>query len=297
MAFIIFIAAVKAMIQHKAANRKLFMFASSLLMSLATLHLAGVCVRTFDGFVVYPLGPKKYFALLSTKENLATQAGQIGAILLTDLFTVFRVYEVCHLPSSSRRVQSFFPLALAGCAFIGTFVSGVVFVQIQRFTDPNASYFTQPVYRWTLSFLGLSLLTTALSTGIIASELWKRGHQSKGHALNDDCSDYGSGDYGKSLFLRVLWIFVESAALYSLNNLIYLILFAAHTAIQPVFSTLTSPIASITFSAVILRLQKAGRSPDPIQRPSGRSNPNAPLTHLSNANIENLALGSLSTRT
>jgi hypothetical protein len=87
--------------------------------------------------VVRPEGPKKYFGHTSTKENSATQTGQIGAIFLTDLFTVcgfilyilprsevfaqvFRVYEFCHLPSSSRKVQSFL-LALAVCAFIGTF--------------------------------------------------------------------------------------------------------------------------------------------------------------------------------
>ena len=63
--------------------------------------------------------------------------------------------------------------------------------------------------------------------GIVIYELWKKGHNAKdGRNVQDN------------LFQRVIWICVESAALYSLNNLIYLILFACHSIVQAVFSTL-----------------------------------------------------------
>jgi len=288
MAVILFCSAMMGMIRQRAPNRILFMSSASLLLLLTTLHLIGVCIRTYEAFIIFPLGPKAYYELLSTKENLVAQIGQVGSILLTDLLTVFRVYQFCQ---ASTRGVFFLRLALASCAFIGTFVSGVAFVQIQRVTDPHESYFEQNVFQWTLSFLASSLLTTALSTGIITFELWKGGHQTKRNTkegLFDDSED------GDGLFTRVLWIFVESAALYSLNNLIYLALFAGHSVVEGLFSSLAAPIASMTFSAIILRLQKAAVPAAPRAR---GSNNNALLTHASRGSIEDLALRSMSPRT
>jgi len=54
--------------------------------------------------------------------------------------------------------------------------------------------------------------------------------------------------------------FVESAALYSITNLLYMAFYAAEfRGIHSVFSTLSAPIASITFSLITIRAERALR--------------------------------------
>lgn len=85
----------------------------------------------------------------------------------------------------------------------------------------------------------------------------------------------------RSLLSRALRIFVESAALYSLNNLLYIILFSTDLTEEAWLSGLVStsafscrlvfgliimylkdaPVASITFSLIIIRLESAVNTP------------------------------------
>lgn len=69
----------------------------------------------------------------------------------------------------------------------------------------------------------------------MAYELWQAGRAARQMTVDE----YGI-DTSKSLFQRVLLIFVESAALYSLNNLFFLIFFARRSLVEGIFSTLVS---------------------------------------------------------
>ena len=51
-------------------------------------HLVGVIIRSYRGFISYPAGPVEYFKLIHTRENTLAQAGQVGAIILTDMLSV-----------------------------------------------------------------------------------------------------------------------------------------------------------------------------------------------------------------
>ncbi|EJD43065.1 hypothetical protein AURDEDRAFT_152710 [Auricularia subglabra TFB-10046 SS5] len=63
----------------------------------------------------------------------------------------------------------------------------------------------------------------------------------------------------QSLASRVIRIVVESAALYSVVNLLYCVLYAAALNSEAWFSTLDAPVASITFSLIIIRTETAAQ--------------------------------------
>ncbi len=73
-----------------------------------TQHLIGVIIRTYDGFILSYGDPEIYFSLLTTPENTAAQAGQVGAILTSDLVSVYRVWLICDRAVNVFRHPLFF---------------------------------------------------------------------------------------------------------------------------------------------------------------------------------------------
>jgi hypothetical protein len=74
---------------------------------------------------------------------------------------------------------------------------------------------------------------TDRGAAIVTYKLWKNSQRSR-----QGTRDGYRVELGDNLFSQVILIFVESAALYTINNLLYLILFATHSVIEAIFSTL-----------------------------------------------------------
>jgi hypothetical protein len=64
-----------------------------------------------------------------------------------------------------------------------------------------------------------------------------------------------------SLTRRVTRIFVESAAMYSINNLLYSVLYALKQQPESWFSSMDAVCASITFSLIIIRVESVVNRP------------------------------------
>jgi len=220
---------------------------------MTTLHLVGVIIRTYRGFISYDHGPTAYFELIHTHENTLAQAGQVGAILLTDILSVLRAYKLGLL---ERRFLQIAVLVVG----LGTLVSAVLLITYGKDAQEGTNYFDHKISVSTLSFLATSTFTTALSTTLIASSLWKAHRDlAKKNATADRDSDADEDGTKRppNIPYRCLLIFVESAALYSLAILLYLILFASKNVVEALFSTLAAPLGSITVSLIVLRLQHA----------------------------------------
>jgi len=66
---------------------------------------------------------------------------------------------------------------------------------------------------------------------------------------------------------------VESAALYSLNHLLYAVLYEVKSNVEATPSFLEASIASITCSMIIVRSEKAIKGPETTQAASVSTNP------------------------
>lgn len=223
-----------------------------LIFFFATLHVFGVWVRTYLGFVSYAGGPKAYWDLITTPEKTVTQVGQLGAITLADAMTVYRAWMIWE-----RRL---IVVAIPALTFIATLVSGVVFVTIQHQVNVHTSIFQASVTKWTEAWLASSLCTTGICTVLVVWKLAVAQRQLRSSYEPSETHGWEVASSPKSLASRVIRIVVESAALYSVVNLLYCVLYAAALNPEAWFSTLDAPVASITFSLIIIRTERAARS-------------------------------------
>lgn len=253
---VLFVESVQTLLRTRRRRDRLnipLIIGAPILFFFVTLHIFGVWVRTYIAVVSYPEGPDAYWSLITTPEKTVTQTGQLGAILLGDAMTVYRAWMIYE-----RRLPV---IVVPLLTYIATCVCGITFVTIQHQVDVHTSIFQATVTRWTEAWLACSLCTTGICTGLI---VWKL---SRMQWYLRDSFDHGDGQVSAvtasslSLTSRVNRILIESAALYSTVNLLYLSLYAASINVEAWFSGLDTPVASITFSMIIIRTERAAIVP------------------------------------
>lgn len=247
IAIILFINSTQTLLKKKKLNENLnlpIFIASPILFFFSTLHIFGVWVRTYKAFVTYPQGPIAYWGLITSTEKTITQVGQVGAVILADLMTVYRTLMIWQL--------NYWVIIIPSITFIGTIVGAAGFITTQHKVNVHTSIFSTTVTQWTEAWLACSLVTTGLCTIAIIYKLLSVQHK---------LGVTGAFASSRSLTTRVLRIFVESAALYSINNLLYAVLYSVKISEEAWFSGLDAPIASITFSLIIIRVESAVNAP------------------------------------
>jgi len=206
--------------------------------------MLGVWVRTYKAFCLYPTGPIAYFALITTPEKTATQVGQVGGVILGDAMMVYRTFVIWGL--------NYYVIILPSLTLIATIVSAVGFITVQHQVSVTTSIFAKTVTQWTEAWLGSSLATTGICTILIVYKLTKIiRNMDKANVFQDTLS----------LTRRVTRIFVESAAMYSINNLLYSVLYALKQQPESWFSSMDAVCASITFSLIIIRVESVVNRP------------------------------------
>ncbi|KZT32138.1 hypothetical protein SISSUDRAFT_1067167 [Sistotremastrum suecicum HHB10207 ss-3] len=231
----------------RGSAARTFMTPSTLLFFFTTIHTFGVFARNLDAFVSYPGGPGPYFMQLTTPVKTIIQVGQMGAILTADALSVYRTFIVY----SKSKIAVIVPLL----SWIATFVAAAGLITAQHLVSVNTSIFSSTVTKWTMALLSTSVATTGFATGMIVWRLW-----SARRAVRQAVS-YSTGSTFTTRFAIIL---VESAALYSFTNLVYLILYAMQQNAEGVVSGFEVPLASITFSLITLRVEAIkNESPTP----------------------------------
>jgi len=199
------------------------------------VNIIGIWINTHMTFVINAKNPEAYLDLIRTPAKTVIQTGQVGAILLADALVVYRTFVLWNC--------NIYVIILPCLTYVATFTSGVSFVRLQHHTNVNTSVFANAVTEWTVAFLLSSFVTTVYSTGLIAYRLMSARRKLSQHGI---CSLSG----------RIIRILVESAALYSLNHLLYAVLYEVKTQVESTPSFLEAHVASITCSLIIVRSEE-----------------------------------------
>ncbi|KZP08828.1 hypothetical protein FIBSPDRAFT_252938 [Athelia psychrophila] len=208
----------------------------------ASLNVLGLWANVQVAFVDYPEGPLAYLALVSTKPKTAFQTGQLGAIMSADLLMVYRTFILWD--------SNYYAVIIPCLTFVATFATGVIFVHIEHIDDVETSIFSPTITEFAIAFLLCSFFTTVYCTGLMSFKLWKVDRNIRGpNRLSR------SGLSTPSVGRRIMGIFVESAAIYSLMHLLFAILFAIKSDVEATPSYLEASVASIACSMITIRCE------------------------------------------
>jgi len=246
IAITLFIKSIGTILRKRRATGKLnypLVIPSVLIFILTTVNVIGLWINIHRAFVVYGADPESYLGLIRTPAKTIIQTGQLGAIILADALVVYRTWVVWS--------HKYIIIVVPSFTFVATVISGIWFVTLQhQVSNANTSVFTASVTQWTVSFLLCSFATTIISTGLIVFKLLRTQFELRQHNVS-----------GGSATRRVGRILVESAALYSLNHLLYAALYEVKNQVEITPSFLEASVASITCSMIIIRSEKAFHRP------------------------------------
>jgi len=265
IAFTLFIKSVGTVLRKRRSSGKInlpFVIPSSLIYILATVNIIGLWMNIYAAFVVNANDTEAYLDLIRTPAKTVIQTGQVGAIILADALVVYRTFVVWN--------KNIYVIVIPCLTFVATFTCGVSFVRLQHRTAVETSVFAKSVTEWTVAFLLCSFITTVYSTGLIAFKLMSSQMNLRRHGIMT--SD--------SLSYRITRILVESAALYSLNHLLYVVLYEVKTQVESTPSFLEASLASITCSLIIIRCEKANNQPDTLPTAVGSDPMKTPVRPL-----------------
>ncbi|KAJ7882842.1 hypothetical protein B0H13DRAFT_1890693 [Mycena leptocephala] len=195
-----------------------------LLLIFSTIHMASDIKRLYSGLVhfrdTYPGGPPAWFANSNDPSFVFKNA----------------VYGFQTVVGDGVAV---------GIFLISTAV-GAVYTMGQPAVDSGDVY-AQRTGQWITSFYSTTLVCNLVATGLLAYKLWtidRNVHASR---------------VGRSLAMPVLLIIIDAGALYSITLLTALIGFVAKSNSQYIVLDMVTPIISIAFYMVILRVGLAQR--------------------------------------
>ncbi|KAF8129475.1 hypothetical protein EV363DRAFT_1399813 [Boletus edulis] len=223
-------------------NCKMFAVACALLLC-STAHLVIHIMRVMDGLILYrdtqPGGPVGYFSDLSkwtfdAKNLVYTAQTQIG-----DGVILYRCYLVW---------QSKLIMILPVLLWFASGITGIVIGYVSA-TARQSGVFGGALSRWITLWWATALATNLLATLLLLLRIWHIDRKAKGM----------HGDH-QSQLRRILHIIVDAGVIYTLTLLVALICFLLQSDGQQVVLDMVTPIISITFYMVIIRVGIANRA-------------------------------------
>ncbi|KAF8735513.1 hypothetical protein AX14_001946 [Amanita brunnescens Koide BX004] len=212
------------------------MFGISLVMFiLATMHIGVNFTRIIKAFIIFrnePGGPAAFFNELSEFTQIFGSTIYVAQTLVGDGVVLYR----CYLVWGRRRSIIAFPCIL----FMGSFVTGVGILYSFARVEPDAEVFVQKLQEWIISFFSSTFSTNVICTGLVASRIWFVNRQTSvftGYSMRP-----------------IIFLVIESGAVYSLTLLVLLILYKAQSWFQYVLLDAVSPIVGLVFSMIIIRI-------------------------------------------
>ncbi|KIJ62334.1 hypothetical protein HYDPIDRAFT_94801 [Hydnomerulius pinastri MD-312] len=222
-------------------NRKMFSVACSLLV-FSTTHLVIDVIRVVDGLVTYrdtfPGGPVGFFSDVSQWTFVYKNYIYTAQTLIGDGVILYRCYAVWQ----SKRIMVL-PLLL----YCGVAVSGIGSPYTASQVSQN-EVFAGSLGEWITSFYALTLSTNLLTTAILAYRIW--------HVDRKAANIRGRRN---SQLRPILHVIVDAGVIYSFTLLAALVCFCTKSNGQFVVLDMVTPIISITFYMVIIRVGMTNR--------------------------------------
>ncbi|KAF8325936.1 hypothetical protein F5887DRAFT_1065154 [Amanita rubescens] len=197
---------------------------------LATMHISVNFTRIIQAFIIYrnePGGPPAFFNQLSNFTQLFGSTIYVAQTLVGDGVVLYR----CYLVWGRKFAIIAFPCLL----LVGSFVTGIGILYSFARIVPNAPVFVQQLQQWIISFFITTFATNVICTALVAFRIWFINRQTivfTGYSMRP-----------------VIFLVVESGAVYSLTLLVLLILYKVQSWFQYVVLD-----AGLVFSMIIIRI-------------------------------------------
>ncbi|KAG2129194.1 uncharacterized protein EDB93DRAFT_1332341 [Suillus bovinus] len=212
-----------------------------LLFILSTAHIVVNIICVEDGLVKYrdtfPGGPVAFFADPSQYTITIKNTLYLLQTLLADGVLIYRCYVVW---------QSVLTIILPSMLWCSVAVTGVgANYKLSHITSDSDKIYDnergQPAH-WGTAFFASAIATNLLSSALLAYRIWMIEH------------DVSTVRAKKNTMMPIVRVLVDSAALYSVVLLTSLITYARSNNGQLVIYEMVTPIISITFYMVLIRI-------------------------------------------
>ncbi|KAL1730850.1 hypothetical protein EV714DRAFT_283770 [Schizophyllum commune] len=216
---------------------KLMLFASFLLFAFSTAHLCIDIRRIYLGLVRHRNtlgGPIAYFSDVSQETFVSKNGIYTAHTALGDGVVIYRCYMVW------RKIWVIVLPMILWCSVLASGI-GTVYT-IAQVTPESGNIFAANTARWITAFYATTLACNFMATAILAYRLWSAERGS--HVWRS----------GRSSIRPVLLIVVDAGVLYSVTLFCALILFVSQSRAQYVVLDMITPIISISFYMVLLRV-------------------------------------------
>ncbi|KAI9573137.1 hypothetical protein HD554DRAFT_1145974 [Boletus coccyginus] len=225
----------------RQVNRKMFV-AACLLLLISTAHLIIHIIRIMYGLILYrdtyPGGPVAYFSDVSHWPFYVKNLLYTAQTLVGDAVVLYRCYVVWQ-----SRLIMIFPLLLWCATAVTGFMSCVTAENTTNGVDVGT------LDRWITSFWAMALAANLLATLLLISRIW---------FVHREVTKLGASNGGSQL-RSILHILVDSGVIYSVTLVVALICFVSESNGHNAVVDMITPIISITFYMVIIRVGLAAR--------------------------------------
>ncbi|KAF8552348.1 hypothetical protein OG21DRAFT_149628 [Imleria badia] len=217
-------------------NRRM-LTAACMLLLFSTVHLIIDIVRIMEGLILYRDtyvgGPVAFFSDVSQWTFVAKNYVFTAQTLIGDGVILYRCYAVWQ-----SKLIMILPVLLWG-ATIATGIGSPYTASVVS----QSEVFGGALSQWITAFWATAFTTNLLTTLLLVYRIWyvdRRATRLRGHR--------------HSQLRPILYIIVDAGAIYSLTLLVGLICFVCQTNGQYVVLDMVTPIISITFYMVIIRV-------------------------------------------
>ncbi|KAI9059657.1 hypothetical protein FKP32DRAFT_1679718 [Trametes sanguinea] len=218
----------------KAPMADPMLWISMIMFVMATVHIGINYTRIIKAFVTFrdaPGGPAAFFNQLSEFTQVFGSTVYVMQTIIGDTVVLYR----CYMVWTDVRV-----VLLPFILLLGSTASGIGILYSFARVVPEAEIFVDELQSWIVSFFSLTLATNIICTGLVALRIWR---------LNRAIMQFAQRSYRPVLFLVL-----ESGAVYSFTLTALLILYKTGSWFQYVLLDSISPIVGLVFSMIIIRI-------------------------------------------
>ncbi|KAF7359220.1 hypothetical protein MSAN_01264100 [Mycena sanguinolenta] len=235
---------------------------------LSTIHLAVDINRLNIGLILdrdgYPGGPAAFFANPSENTFVFKNAVYSFQTVLGDGVVIYRCYKVW---------KSVWVIIFPCLLWIGVAITaaGSVYSCTRPSSTDTSDIFVKELGQWITSFYSMTFSCNLVATILLASRLYMihRGVR--------------NSRVGNGRTMGILLIIVDAGALYSMTLLAALITFALKTNGQYVVLDMVTPIISIAFYMVIVRVGIARHNNSRSNTSNNQTAPRVPMSRQENS--------------
>ncbi|KAG1831967.1 hypothetical protein DFJ58DRAFT_750415 [Suillus subalutaceus] len=221
-----------------------------LLFALSTAHMVIDIIRTEEGLIQYS-GSEVSFAENSQNIFVINNTIVVLQALLGDGVVIYRCYVVW---------QTVWVIILPSMLWCSVTVTGMYSIySVSNTTSTVGNVFSKVTQQWISAFSGLTIATNLLGSGLLAYRIWKiERNVTNSHTT-------------KTTTTSILRVVMDAAILYSIALLCTLILMVCSNNGSLVMIDMLTPIISITFYMVIIRIAMGRKNHSHILTVGGRS--------------------------